>query len=137
MNKVIVKYLDGRMLKGITSNFSPANDTFHLNVAQTNEEEEKLGMRQIDTSEGLKAIFFVKDFAGKPGYKEREEFLPQDDSRGKKITIEFDDGEKLNALSMGYSRKRKGFFVNPVDPDSNNDRIYIISDTVKDIEAIP
>ena len=137
MNKVIVKYLDGKMLKGIASNFSPANDIFHLNVTQTNEEEEKLGMRKIDISEGLKAIFFVKDFAGRPGYKEREDFLPQDENRGKKITIEFDDGERLNALSMGYSRKRKGFFVNPVDPDSNNERIYIISDTVKDIEAIP
>ena len=87
MNKVIVKYLDGRMLKGVTSNFSPANDIFHLNVAETNEEEEKLGMRQIDTCEGLKAIFFVKDFAGRPGYKEREEFLPQDETRGKKITL--------------------------------------------------
>lgn len=43
----------------------------------------------------------------------------------------------MNALSMGFSRERKGFFVNPVDPESNNIRIFVISSTVKAIESIP
>jgi hypothetical protein len=136
VNKVVVKYLDGRMVKGSTLDFSPTKDTFHVNVVETNEKEGRLGMREVELSQ-LKAIFFVKDFAGRPDYKERTEFLPGDEKRGKKIRIVFADGEKLSALSMGYARERKGFFVNPVDPESNNIRIFIISSTVKSIESVP
>lgn len=136
VNKVVVKYLDGRMVKGNTFDFVPTRDTFHLDVIETDEDEEKLGMREIEISQ-LKAIFFVKDFAGRPDYEERKEFLPGDERRGKKVRIVFSDGEEMNALSMGFSRERKGFFVNPVDPESNNIRIFVISSTVKAIESIP
>ena len=100
-NKIVVKFLDGKMVKGNTLDFAPMRDEFHLDVIETNEDEANLGMRTIDVS-GLKAIFFVKDFAGRPGYEERNEFIEEDEKRGKKIVIEFQDGEKLNALSMAF-----------------------------------
>lgn len=136
VNKVIVKYLDGRMVKGNTFDFAPTRDTFHIDVIQTNEDEGKLGMREVNISE-LKAIFFVKDFAGKPDYEERNEFLPGDEKRGKKLRITFADGERMNAISVGFGRERKGFFVTPVDPQSNNIRIFVISSTTKEVEVVP
>lgn len=136
VNKVVVKYLDGRIIKGNTFDFAPTRDTFHVDVIETNEDERRLGIREVDISQ-LKAVFFVKDFAGRPDYEERDGFLPGDERRGKKIRITFDDGEKINALSMGFSRGRKGFFVNPVDPESNNIRIFVISSTAKSIEVVP
>lgn len=135
-NKAVVKYLDGKILKGSILDFDQNADFFHLDAIETNEEGGTIGIREVDTPR-LKAIFFVNDFAGKPGYKERNEFMPGDEKRGKKISIEFQDGEKLNALSMGFGRERRAFFVNPVDPESNNARILVISANVKDIEVVP
>lgn len=137
VTKVVAKYIDGRMIKGRTLDFHPDTDVFHVDTIWTNEEKGRLGMREVVLSK-LKAIFFVRKFVGKLGYgeeeyKEREEFLPGDETRGKKVTIEFNDGEKLNALSLGFKRVKKGFFVNPVDPESNNERIFVISDTVKNV----
>jgi len=136
VNKVVVKYLDGRIAKGSTLDLDPDNrNFFHLDIVETNEEGKNPGLRTIDIRD-LKAIFFVKDFAGRPDYEERNEFLPGDEKGGTKVTIEFSDGEKLNALSLGFKRVKKGFFVNPVDPESNNERIFIISDTVKEMEKV-
>ncbi|MBU1487268.1 hypothetical protein KKH56_04365 [bacterium] len=143
VTKVVVKYIDGRMIKGRTLDFHPDTDAFHVDVIWTNEEKGRLGMREIVLSK-LKAVFFVRSFAGMKAYlgygeeepKEREEFLPGDETRGKKITIEFSDSEKLNALSLGFGYDRKGFFVNPVDPESNNERIFVIWSTVRHIEEI-
>ncbi|HAV43677.1 TPA: hypothetical protein DCX15_06690, partial [bacterium] len=133
-NKVVVKYLDGRIAKGDTLDFAPIRNTFHLNVIETNEEGGNLGVREVDISH-LKAVFFVKDFAGRPEYKERDEFLPGDEKRGKRITIEFRDGEKLRALTMTRADTTKGgFLVSPVDPESNNIRIFVVSTAVKEIK---
>jgi hypothetical protein len=30
MNKVVARYVDGRMLKGFTSDFNPSKDEFHV-----------------------------------------------------------------------------------------------------------
>lgn len=142
INKVVVKYLDGRILKGSTLDFDPMRDFFHLDVIETNEEDGALGMREIDISK-LKAIFFVKDFAGRPDYKERDEFLPGDERPGKRLVIEFSNGEELLCLSNTYhiysrdSRYRRGFFVSPADPESNNLRIFINTATVKRITPLP
>ena len=34
---------------------------------------------------------------------------------------------------MGYSPQRRGFFFSPIDPESNNERIFAILSAVKDI----
>lgn len=136
VNKVVAKYIDGRMAKGSTLDFDPTKSAFHLDCIETNEEKGDFGMREVMMSD-LKAVFFVKDFAGRPGYEEREEFMPQDERRGEKIGIRFQDGEKIYAFSKGFDQDRQGFFVNPVDPESNNIRIFIVSSTVRNIEVIP
>ena len=131
-NKVVIHYADGRLRKGYTHDFTPLRDTFHL----TSQLQEDFGtIYEINTTE-LKAVFFVKTFKGNLGYKEKKRYDEVDTSklRGMRIRVEFCDGEVLRGISLGYSKKKKGFFVIPVDPRSNNERIYVVAASVKDVK---
>jgi hypothetical protein len=37
---------------------------------------------------------------------------------------------------MGYQPNRSGFFLVPADPESNNERCYIVSAAVKKVEFV-
>jgi hypothetical protein len=36
-------------------------------------------------------------------------------------------------LSLGYNKAKKGFFIVPIDPQSNNDRIYIVASSTAQV----
>lgn len=55
--------------------------------------------------------------------------------RGMKIKVKFADGELIRGTTTGYNKKRKGFFLFPVDPQSNNERIYVVADAVHDVKV--
>ena len=59
INKVVVRYLDGRVLKGMTEDFFPNRPLFHLRPLDS---QGTVDVRSRD----LKAVFFVRDFAGDP-----------------------------------------------------------------------
>jgi hypothetical protein len=130
-NQVVVRYLDGRIEKGYTHDFTPLRDTFHLTL-----EDGSGTVLDIHIDE-LKAIFFVKTFQGDRNYVEKKFFEQVDQSRfrGLKMRVVFKDGEIVRGISLGYNEKKKGFFLIPVDPDCNNDRIYIIASACKDIKV--
>jgi hypothetical protein len=52
-----------------------------------------------------------------------------------KIKITFFDGEILIGTTHGYTPEREGFFVAPLESDSNNLRIFVISSAVKKVET--
>ena len=56
-NKVVVRFKDGTIIKGNTSDLFPNKANFHLNHHLDGKIE------QVDVEE-LKAVFFVKDFKG-------------------------------------------------------------------------
>ncbi len=131
-NKVVAHFVDGRLLKGYTHDFTPIRDVFHL----TSQLEEDFGTTyEVNVTE-LKAIFFVKTFKGNVGYKEKKRYEDVDSSRlrGMRIRVEFVDGEVIRGISLGYSKTKKGFFVVPVDPMSNNERIYVVAASVRDVK---
>ncbi|MGD8978849.1 MAG: hypothetical protein PVI51_00380 [candidate division WOR-3 bacterium] len=131
-NRIVVHFKDGRLLKGFTHDFTPVKETFHL----TSELEHDKGKIYEVFCPNLKAIFFVKTLDGNVNYKEKKLFSEVDASnlRGIKIKIEFNDGEVMCGISLGYSKKRKGFFIVPVDPQSNNERVYVIASAVKEVK---
>jgi hypothetical protein len=127
VNKVAVRFKDGRVLKGTTHDFMPGRPSFHLHSDGSPQAAE------IRT-EDLKAVFFVKDFEGKPQYDEAKVFpekLPT--SKGRKIAVLFNDGELLTGFTLAYDPNRPGFFMMPTDDMSNNERIYVIKSAVKDV----
>lgn len=131
-NRIVVHYKDGRLLKGYTHDFNPVKDTFHI----TSEMEKDKGKIYEVFCPNLKAIFFVKTLEGNVDYKEKKRFDEVDTSnlRGIKIRIEFNDGEVMCGISLGYSKTRKGFFIIPVDPNSNNERVYVIASSVRSVK---
>jgi hypothetical protein len=134
-NKVVAHYSDGRLLKGYTHDFLPDRELFHLNTAI----EPGVGTtHEVKISE-LKAVFFVKTMEGNPQYSEKSRFEDIDAKalHGIKIKVVFKDGETIRGTSMGYSKAKKGFFVIPIDPQSNNERIYIVAAAASDVVVGP
>jgi hypothetical protein len=125
--KIVVRYADGRVAKGHTADLSPDKPRFHL-----------LGDRPAETGalaevwlKDLKAVFFVRDFTGNPQHNERKEFAPGERSQGRKVRVEFLDGEVLLGYTMGYNPQRPTFFLVPGDDTSNNERILVVLQAVK------
>lgn len=131
-NRIVIHFKDGRLYKGFTHDFNQVKDAFHL----TSELEHDKGKIYEVFCPDLKAIFFVKTLEGDTGYKEKKSFQDVDLSglRGIKIKVEFNDGEVMRGISLGYSKNRKGFFVVPVDPKSNNERVYVIATAVREVK---
>lgn len=124
---VVARFQDGSMLKGVTTDFFPNKDEFHL-VLEGSEERRSIRMNN------LKAVFFVHTFDGKPEYQENVDI--ERGGLGRKIRVDFSDGETLLGYTSGYAPNRKAFFVFPVDPDSNNDRAYVITSATKAVEFV-
>ena len=131
-NKIVVRYQDGRVSKGFTSNFMPNKDFFHLVPLDA-----PPGLKPLDIQvRELKAIFFVKDFEGDRHYNEKKIFDASQPIVGKKIKVLFRDGEELIGTTQGYQTGRTGFFVFPADKQSNIDRFFVIAAATRSVSFL-
>jgi hypothetical protein len=126
--KVAVAFLDGRRIKGYTLNFSPQRNCFDL-LPQENPLQQR-GAR-VDLSD-VKAVFFVKDFAGDPTH--HDSLDPAKQGYGRKMEIVLADGERVVGTTPGYDPQSLGFFLVPSDPNSNNARIFIVNGNTRQIK---
>jgi len=128
-HKIVVRYMDGRILKGTSVDFMPNKDLFHIVPldAPPGKKPQEIHARE------LKAVFFVKDYDGNAQYKERKEFSPDERAAGRKIKVVFKDKELLVGTTQGYQPGRQGFFVFPADTQSNIERCYVVSTAVKEV----
>lgn len=124
---VVARFNDGRVLKGTTHDFGPLKPNLHLYVWGEPE------ARAIVVPFGaLKALFFVRTFEGNAKREDNRD-LEKAKGPGRKIAVTFADGEVLCGITSGYSRDKQGFFVVPVDPESNNIRVFVVATAVKKI----
>ena len=126
-NRVVARYRDGRMVKGTTLDFLPTRGQFHV-------APEGGGTPVAVTVADLKAVFFVKSWLGDATYNELKEF--NGPVQGRKVQVEFRDGETLVGSTQGYQPDRPGFFLIPADPKSNNDRIYVVTRAVARVSLL-
>ena len=49
------------------------------------------------------------------------------------MVVKFKDGENLYGTSMTYGKYKTGYFVYPVDPKDNNERIFVVNSAVESI----
>ena len=125
--KIVACFADGRIKKGYTRDFSQNKRILHImkkHVGQPMQPEE------VNLAD-LKAVFFVKTFAGDPDYTERNEVAAGDSPKGQKVEIAFADGEILQGSVFKYRRQETGFFFFPVDPKSNNLTLFVVNAAVK------
>jgi hypothetical protein len=122
---VVVRYLDGRTLKGITADFEVGSLPFSL-------EQSDGGVVRLEDFAGVKAIFFVKSLEGNPGYKAHKDFSVARQF-GRRTAVLFRDGELQHGYTLPEHADYPTFFLFPVDPKSNNDKVYIIREATQEI----
>jgi len=129
-NKIVVRYLDGRLLKGFSQDFHPARPSFHVSAAMSGVDARPVMVPLLQ----LKAVFFVRDFTGNSGYVERRTFdqrLP-----GRRIEVTFLDDEVLVGSTLGYRPDGTGFFMTPADTDGNNLRVFVQPGAIRHIRYL-
>jgi small nuclear ribonucleoprotein (snRNP)-like protein len=137
----VVRLNDGRLLKGYLKDFSPNMETVVLREAETGE------VHTLKTGE-MKAVFFVKSFEGDYDYKEKKSYGIRKPT-GNRVFVKFKDGERLVGFVDGKvpwqkgfflsnrENEGKGFFLLPVDEDTNNIRVFVVSSAVDDVTVVP
>ena len=128
MNRAVVAFLDGRRLKGYLLNFSALKESFRL-FSDDNVHQEPGGNIFL---KDLKAVFFVKDFAGDPARKDSAECGPA--KHGRKVVVTFKDGEQISGSTEAYNPQKLGFFLFPLNGDTNNMRIFVINRNVAQVQ---
>jgi len=132
-NNVVVHLADGKLIKGTTIDFNPAQPKFHVQPVG--------GGGPIEVvCRTMKALFFVKALDGRPrpAPSPRGFEAPRSpNAQGKKVAVLFKDGEMLCGYSLTFDRAREGFFVFPADSETNNLRVYVVESSVAEIKAGP
>lgn len=122
--KVIIRFKDGRMLKGFMNEFFPATSVFEFT------EDSSKDATDVNIDD-LKAIFFVKELDGNPDYSERKSFSEDETYLGKKVEVTYHDGEVAVGTVLAYDPERPGFLMAPSDEKSNNIKVFVVSSAVK------
>ena len=128
MNRAVVAFLDGRRLKGYVFNFSALKESFRLFSDGPAGQQSGSDILMKD----LKAIFFVKDFAGDPDYTKLSSLdAPK---HGRKVVVTFRDGEELSGVTEAYNPQKLGFFMFPHDENGNNLRVFVVNRNVRQVK---
>jgi hypothetical protein len=116
------------VVRGYTNDFHPTKSHLHLTTEDKPGEPVYLDLSQ------LKAIFFVREFAGDPNRVDSSDFVPG--QHGRKVEVVFEDGEVLRGTTLGYRNDGSGFFVQPADPDSNNMRVFVSPGATRHVQLL-
>lgn len=129
-NKLVVHFKDGHVLKGHSLDFLPNKPSFHLRSTKNPDIVAEIRM------EDLKAVFFVKDFTGDPRRTDRKVFDPKARYIGKRLMVKFKDGEVFAGIRQAFNPAFPGFFISPVDTDSNTIRAFVVNSAVQSVEEV-
>ena len=131
-NRVVAHLLNGKLVKGTTVDFFPNRPMFHMTPVE--------GGPPIEVrTRQLKALFFVREFAGDTARRDLRGFIsaPGETAQGKKLAVRCKDGELLCGYSLAFSPDREGFFMFPSDFQANNLRVYVMTASSVEIKAGP
>jgi hypothetical protein len=121
---VVVRFASGRVLKGY-ADFDPAQPAFRLvSLDDPDGDGVDVAVRE------LKAVFFVRSFEGDPAHDESKDLYQPRPPDTRKVRVHFRDGEELVGHTRQFDRHRAGLFFTPLDPQSNNVRIFAVYDAL-------
>lgn len=116
--RVVVRYADGRALKGY-ADLDPEQPTFRVApLSDPDSDGVEVAMKD------LKAVFFVRSFDGDPSHDESKDLYQPRPPDTRKVSVRFRDGEELVGHTRQLDRHRAGLFFVPLDPRSNNLRVF-------------
>ena len=114
---VIIHYANGTLVKCHASDVEI--DRASVLVNTTDGTAYKLRHREI------KALYWVRDFLGTQGYRETRKFPEGFQTSGRKLGVQFRDGERLVGVTHDDEPGSPGFHLVPADPKSNNLKIWV------------
>ncbi len=121
--QVVARLLDGRKIKGHTTDFHPSRERFSVKATP--------GAPPVEVpTRGLKALFFVYSLDGDPERRDHRQFPTSPGQARPKIWIEFKDGERMAAWPVSTPLGKDGFYAIPTDPSSNVEKAYVFRDSV-------
>jgi len=141
MEKTVTRLNNGNLLKGYMKDFSPNRNELTI-------EETGVDRQHLLKIEDVKAVFFVKSFEGDHEHREKKSYGIAK-IRGQRVFVKFRDGESMVGFLEGevpwvrgffLSRQGsdlKGFFLLPVDEDTNNIKVFVVASSVDDVTVVP
>lgn len=124
--KTVARFTDGSVVKGYNADFDVNRPSFSLSPTP-----DPASAPVTIPVAALKGVFFVRDFAGDPKYKERKTFFGA--TTGRRVHVTFNDGELVIGTTQGYRADGAGFYLTPADPRANNARIFVVSSAVRQV----
>lgn len=115
--KVVIHFLDGRLLRGYGKFFFRGQDS--VRVVDLRRRSVRVALEEV------KAVFFVRRLRGRRDYHEAKRFTGRSPRFGRKVEILFKDGEVLRGRALDYKPEDSGFYLKPSDPDSNNEMVFV------------
>lgn len=129
-SRIVIRYKNGHMLKGFTHNFVATKGFIQVSSDPVAAHEARTAVPFTE----VKAIFFVRDLDGNPGYTDTKQLDPS--ARGRSVAVTFSDGEDLIGTTTNYNSSAPGFFVHPNDPESNNERVFVVAASVRAVKFL-
>ena len=87
--KIVVNMRSGVVHKGVTHDFSPKQDAFHVLPAEGGGVPVRVNMND------MKAMFWVRDYLGNRDFVARRDFDPGRAPAGRRAVLTFADGETI------------------------------------------
>lgn len=116
---VVVHFLDGGTLAGHGDNFFPGEERVLIR-------DERDAIQSVDLST-VKMVCFVRSLAPDrlqthqpPPARLLYQAVP-----GTRVLLRFKDGERMEGLASISGKPKRGFFVTPLNPNSNNLQVYV------------
>ncbi len=128
---LVAHFLDGSVRKGMSLDVDPKKPVCHLKTREG--ETLEIGLAEV------KALFFVKTETGRPAHNDAREPVPGDSRLvgTRRVTVRFADGEEIVGLMNRFPPLGNVFFMLPMDPQSNNQRILVNRAAVQSMEEAP
>ncbi len=128
--KIVVHMKDGKIHKGVTQDFLPSQEVFHLLPAEGG------GVPMRIPIEDMKALFYVKDYVGNRDFVARRQF-DEAKKAARRAILTFSDGEVMWGTLGEGKEGSVGFYFFPVDEEDNNIRIFVIRSSLKEMRLAP
>jgi len=118
LRKVILRYLDGLVVRAYAPLFEEASDP--IPAADISGSPLFVPLPQ------LKAVFFVRTFTGNPTYDGPATLAgARTEGVGRLVLVRFADGERILGEVQENTDTSKGFYLTVLDPEDNNLLIYV------------
>ena len=131
MARVVVKLQTGKEIKGDMLSFGSGKPLLHVQV-----EDAEGKPRTVPVSMGsIAAIFFLKKQEERNSLVKREtiEQSVLASNSGVRLHVEFKDGGIIHGSGHTYTPRDSGFYLVPLNPADEYERVYICASAVKKV----